>query len=330
MKNIPGHFSPTYTQASREDALFHYTTAAGLYGIFGSGEMWSTAYYCANDESELEAGKGVIEPLFRKETHKLIEERDPRVRVFVKRGTDIRDGVDNFEDRIISSALNVLCAYITCFCKPSGKEDFSHGLLSQWRGYGNDGGYALQFSREKLLAAIDGANKTGKLNYDLQDIYYAADNPLKDQVFKYKEAFVNSYLTHLNEITRPIAELLAKKTMPNPIAGLLNGPLEALLDYLVQTKNAHFSEERECRLSLIQLVQPCEGCLPVEYFNRNGLLVPYIKTPVSVFNILDCVEWVVIGPGPRLEARMKSVSQLIKQFGKDIKIRPSHIPYTRL
>ena len=35
---IPGHSLPTYSDAARDDALFHYTTANGLIGIFESGE----------------------------------------------------------------------------------------------------------------------------------------------------------------------------------------------------------------------------------------------------------------------------------------------------
>ena len=330
MNKIPGHTLPTFSDDSKEDALFHYTTANGLIGIFQDGEIWSTAYYCANDESELAVGQGILTPLFREESYRLREENDPRVEVFRQRGTDILNFADKFEKHISAIALNSLCAFITCFCKPRSKEDFHHGLLSQWRGYGSDGGYALQFSRNKLLRAIELATKTNKLNYDLQDVHYSSDNPLKEEVLAKKDAFVNAYMEHLDEMAKPLDELLKRTTMPNPIASLLNGPLEAFLNYLVQTKNKHFSEERECRLSLIQLVQPCDWNLPVKYFNRNGLIVPYTKTPKSSFNVLDCVEWIVIGPSSRLEAKMKSVAHLVKQFGQDIKIRPSHIPYTRL
>jgi len=122
MNKIPGHTLPTYSEDSREDALFHYTTGSGLIGILSSNEIWNTAYYCANDESELSVCKGVL------------------VHTFRNRGVDIRDYADKFEQTIISFALHVFCVYITCFCKPSSKEDFHHGLLSQWRGYGMDGG----------------------------------------------------------------------------------------------------------------------------------------------------------------------------------------------
>lgn len=326
MSEIPGHFSPTYCDTSREDALFHYTTASGLIGIFDTKEIWGTAYYCANDESELAAGKGVLAPLFRSTTHKLIEANDPRVQIFARRGVDIWEYADRFEQQIAGMVLSLLCAYITCFCKPTSKEDFTHGLLSQWRWYGSDGGYALHFSRKKLLAAIESANKTDGLNYDLQDVHYTVENPMRVAVLNHTNAFVQEYMNFLDELAEPLDS--SKNTMRSPIAGLLGGPLEAFLDYLIHTKNKHFGEERECRLSITQLSAGAD-LLPVQYVNRGGLLVPYTKTPRSSFNILDCIEWIVIGPGPRMGARFKSVCQLVRQSGREIKVRVSHIPFTR-
>lgn len=327
MSEIPGHLLPTYSDASREDALFHYTTANGLIGIFDTGEIWGTAYYCANDESELDAGKGILAPLFRSTTHKMLEANDPLVLTFLQRGVDIREYADHFEQQIAAMALSSLCAYITCFCKPTDKEDFHHGLLSQWRGYGADGGYALHFSRKKLLAALERSNKSDGLNYDLLDVHYTLENKMKTEVLRHKDAFISAYMNFLNELAEPID--LSKKTMRNPIAGLPGGPLESYLDYLVHTKNNHFSEERECRLSLIQLVSTVADSLPIHYFNRGGLLVPYTRTPRLSFNVLDCIEWIVIGPGPRMGARFKSVSQLVRLSGREIEVRASHIPFTR-
>jgi len=329
MAGIPGHTLPSYSNEVRDDTLFHYTTANGLSGIFETGVIWGTAYHCANDESELAAGKGALQQLFRAKTHELEEANDQRVLTLRRRGQDPLEFAAYFEQLVSATALSLLCAYITCFCKPNGKEDFHHGLLSQWRGYGVDGGYALQFSRKKLLAAIENANKIDGLNYELQDVHYSPENRLKDELLSHKEAFVDAYLAHLNEISQLLQQILENKTIPSPIADLTGGPLESLLDYLVQTKNQHFAEERECRLSLIQLVANCEGCLPVKFFNRGGLLVPYTKTPPS-FNVLDSVEWILIGPGPRLNARFKSVMHLVAEAGWDIKVRPSHIPFTRL
>jgi len=296
-------------------------------GILSKGDIWSTAYYCTNDESELAAGKGILGPLFRSKTYDLIRVSDSRVLTFARRGVDIREYAEQFEQFIVGMVFSSLCAYITCFCKPIIKEDFYNGLLSQWRGYGSDGGYALHFSRKKLIAAIDGANKSDRLNYDLRDVYYTINNPMKDEIIKYADAFISEYISFLDELAEPL--VLNKKTGRNPISALPGGPLEALINYLVYTKNEHFIEERECRLSLIQPVSTSDGCLSVQYFNRNGLLVPYIKTAVSSFNVLDCLEWIIVGPGPRMDARFKSVNQLVRRSGRDIKVRASQIPFSR-
>jgi len=139
-----------------------------------------------------------------------------------------------------------------------------------------DGGYALHFSRKKLLAAIENATKADEFSYELQDVHYTVENPLKAEVLRYTDAFVSAYMEFLDELAKPLD--FNKMTMPSPIARLPGGPLEALLGYLVHTKNKHFGEERECRLSLVQFVPASTGCQPVQYFNRGRLLVPYTNT----------------------------------------------------
>jgi hypothetical protein len=325
MNGLPSHLLPAYSEESREDTLFHYTTANGLLGILRNNEIWSTAYYCTNDESELSAGKGVLTSIFRSKTHQMIQEADPRVNIFRNRGVDIRDYADKFEQIILSLALHFFCVYITCFCKPSSEEDFLHGLLSQWRGYGIDGGYALQFSRAKLQARVEQVYKDDRLSYQLQDVYYSPDNPLKDEVLKHSEAFTSAYLNHLDTL---VNWDFNKQTMRSPIANLPGGPLESLLDFLIHTKNGHFNEEKECRMSLLEPVSSGSGVLPVDYFNRNGLLVPFIRTPTS-FTVLDCVDWIIVGPGPRIGDRFNSITQLVRKMGLEIKVRPSHIPFSR-
>jgi hypothetical protein len=325
MNKLPGHTLPTYSKDSREDALFHYTTGSGLIGILSSNEIWSTAYYCTNDESELNAGKGVLTPIFRSKTHDMIKEADPRVHTFTNRGVDTRYNADKFEQMILSFALHVVCVYITCFCKPSSKKDFHHGLLSQWRGYGIGGGYALQFSRTKLQDFVEQVNKNKDLNYELQDVYYTPDNPLKDEVVKHTDAFIGAYIDHLDTLANWNFD---QKTMQSPIASLPGGPLESLLDYIIHTKSGHFGEEKECRMSVLEPVSAESGVLPVDYFDRNGLIVPFTRAPRG-FNILDCFEWIIVGPEPRIEDRFNSVKQMVRKMGLKIKVRPSHIQFSR-
>ena len=324
---LPGHSLPTYSDQARDDALFHYTTANGLIGIFESGEMWSTAYYCANDEQELSAGSGVLLRLFRERAHQLRKANDSRALLFARRGVDIMDYADGFEHQLTALTLSSLVAYITCFCKPSHEEDFLHGLLSQWRGYGSDGGYALQFSRSRLVESIKIANNANDSNYDLEDVHYNSDNPLKERVLGQEAAFLDEFEKYLDELAKPIDSSCT--TIRNPIFELLKGPLIPLLDYLTCTKNMHFGEERECRLSHIQPAATGPSFRPVKRFSRNGLVVSYTSTPKNSFDVLSCVDWIVVGPGPRMAARFKAAGELVKHSGRKILVRPSHIPFTR-
>lgn len=326
--NLPEHALPNYSDEVRDDTLFHYTNANGLIGIFDSAEIWSTAYYCANDEQELSVGFGVLSRLFRERAHQLREANDPRAELFARRGVDIMSYAEGFERRLTALTMNSLVAYITCFYKPSAKEDFHHGLLSQWRGYGADGGYALQFSRTKLLDAIKKANKIDDLGYDLEDVYYTPENPLKERVLEQRNAFLEEFEKHLDELAMPIN--FSMKTVRNPIFDLLKGPLIPLLDYLTYTKNGHFAEERECRLSLVQPAAVGAAFRPVKRFSRNGLVVSYTTTPKESFDVLSAVDWILIGPGPRMGARFKAICELVKHSGREIHVRASHIPFTRI
>lgn len=327
MSNFPTHFLPNYTAQSKADALFHYTTAAGLIGILTSGQIWSTAYYCTNDESELTTGQGILRPLFYQEAHRLREAGDRRVQIFANRGVDIDHYADHFEKAIAGTALSQLCTYITCFFRPSDKEDFIHGLLSQWRAYGYDGGYALHFNRSKLQKMLDSFGDGESFEYDLQDVHYSPDNSLKAEVLSHKDAFLAAFHEYLDDLAQPLN--FEKRSRPSPIHSLPGGPLEAYLSYISHTKNHHFAEERETRLSITQFVPAKKGCQPVSYFNRDGLVIPYVRSPKDRLDILDCLEWVVVGPGPRLLARFKALSQLIRQLDREIEVRASHIPFTR-
>lgn len=325
MSDIPGHTSPSWSDDARDDALFHYTSAEGLIGIIQNREIWSTAYYCTNDETELSAGKGILTPMFLKATHAMVQSHAPLIQIFFQSGVDPREEyARKFEGMVTGLMLSQLGAYITCFCKATREEDFCHGLLSQWRAYGIDGGYAIQLSKKKILAAIA---KAKGFSFELQDVHYTSDNPFKDEVLKHGDAFVKAYMAFLERLAGDLD--FKAKSVPSPIASLWGGPLESLFDYLVHTKNQHFSEERECRLSLMDANSTEFATLPTNYFNRRGLIVPYKKVTRETLSFVDCIEWIVVGPNPRMAARFKSVGELVRASGLQIEVRPSHIPFIR-
>ena len=66
----------------------------------------------------------------------------------------------------------------------------------------------------------------------------------------------------------------------------------------------------------------------VEFFNKNGVLVPYIKTPQLSEPFIDCIEGIIVGPGVNQDVRYQGVSRLLKSLKLEIDVRLSKIPYT--
>jgi hypothetical protein len=149
-----------------------------------------------NDESELQSGKDVLARIFRSKTAELNRNDDPMVGLFASRGVRIYDYADGFEKTIIAQTLNALCVYITCFCRANDEQDFRDGRLSQWRGYGNDGGYAIQFSRRKLMDALKKSADEQHVAYDLQDVVYSNESHFRENLLGHSSKFEEAYLDH--------------------------------------------------------------------------------------------------------------------------------------
>ena len=311
-----------------DDAIFHYTNADGLFGILTRKEIWSTAYFTTNDESELSAVEGVLADLCKEFTTQLVNDKHEYADLVRKHGINIFDYPEEFEEIWFDSMDETFDIYITCFCRAKSELEYQDGLLSQWRGYGGTGGYALQFSHAKLTGWTTRTliNKESH-KYAFHDVSYSLDNPFKEIVLNHKDFFQEAYMNYLD---RAVMSLQEPEKGPEPMennSGFIlpdnfAEPLMALLLYRILTKNSHFSEERECRMSIFD---PPDD---IEFFIRNGVIVPYTKTPQASESFMDCIEGVIVGPGADQQVRYQGVQHLLKSLDMEIEVRLSKIPYT--
>ena len=312
------------------DAMFHYTNADGLHGILSNGEIWSTAYFTTNDASELNTGKGVLTNIFIERTYELFFENHPCISLYRRRGQNIFELASRFENLLFKACIDTRQIYITCFCRTDSEPEFQNGLLSQWRGYGSSNGYALQFSRSKLTKWIDEIHQNGgQCTYSLDDVHYSFENEHKDNVLLLKEAYLEIYMNYLDKLVKMEQELgaligLIDVTPDIPSGSSIDEAVRHFVQYRSLTKNKHFSEENECRL-IANVTNHYGG---IHFFNRNGVLVPYIKTPKIAENFLDCIEGIIVSPGANQEVRYQSVKLFFKSLNMKIDIRLSQIPYT--
>jgi hypothetical protein len=109
--------------------LFHYTTATGLRGIIGDGNIFATDTRFFNDTSEFEYGRALLhEPLVRFGSV-LMDVGLPSLHSHLVDRLEARGGYDVF---------------VSCYCE---RDD----LVSQWRGYASGGaGYSIGFPWREL------------------------------------------------------------------------------------------------------------------------------------------------------------------------------------
>ena len=166
--------------ADEHPDLYHYTTAEGLKGIISSQQLWATHIEYLNDVEE-HIG------FFTRRLPDLLDKpvREALAEAMKKPAIPIPDDFD--KEGAVQEDKNVLCKmirdhtlafnnpYVSSFCGVSSPEAARDGLLSQWRGYGSDGGYAIVFETKGLDLLLAAENKTfgyqfggwGNANYHL-------------------------------------------------------------------------------------------------------------------------------------------------------------------
>lgn len=149
--------------------LLHYTTAVGLQGIIESQQLWATNISYLNDAEEHTGFfdrrlPHLLQPAIEKALNELSKMDFGKKYLEEVGGTDnAHNDLAKFSAAIRSVALKFNAPYITSFCRAISPDAASDGLLSQWRGYGADGGYAIVFGTESLENLLSEESK--RFNY---------------------------------------------------------------------------------------------------------------------------------------------------------------------
>lgn len=123
--------------------LYHYTDADGLLGIVKTRTLWATDVQFLNDGSELVYAADKISSHAR-DRAKELERSRPSDHWDSGRAEALYGVADGLDDHADGTAARV---YVSCFCTQGD-------LLSQWRGYGRAGGFALGFDTADLAPVL--------------------------------------------------------------------------------------------------------------------------------------------------------------------------------
>jgi len=291
--------------------LFHYTTAAGLGGILKDKSLWATHSSCLNDEEEIFGFYDRILPLILRPILPRISDSD-----FEKNISGFKKAASLWHDY-----------YITSFATTDDKLVSKNGLLSQWRAYGSDGGYAIVLD----TAALDDVlRKEGEaypdIPYHLGNVQYRLNDKRRTN----------------DQVTNGMIENLEKAYEEFERSGKDKGA-EDLAKWLTTLslffKHEGFEEEKEVRLVLPQLGPGLEfepelqsvKQHPVLSRTRNGEIIPYVELCIqkekNVRQHLP-IKRIIVGPHRDKHDRKRAVQLLLKQHGlsPDI-VGVSDIPY---
>ena len=181
--------------------------------------------------------------------------------------------------------------YVTCFCE-------SGDLLSQWRAYGSDHGYAVEFETDALEAALARIPAYGKM---LMQVRYGGEEAVSVVSAAVQSVSADTNLGHVSVHAHYMALQLSAM-----LAGV---------------KNPGFREEREWRL----IAAFEAGDIDIRKFRPTPMaIIPYIEIPFP----LDAVMSITVGPGRHALLRKLGVERLMRTLKCDA--RTSDAPTCRL
>ncbi len=313
--------------------LFHYTGISGLKGILESQTLWATHYKYLNDEEEIIHFKPRMEKLILSILEQVNHDRQLS---FSPEDLKIEAAkiVDCFYNVLLGDKSNPPLAepYITSFCRADNENVEKHGLLSQWLGYGQGGGYAVVFDAPVLKNLV--GEECNKWYYSFLhggDVAYsdASEEEIRQEIGIHLETLKNGFAEFLATLkTKPDPEPLEKTYFP-------------LLAAACRYKHWGFKEEKEFRIIAIPSnsetvnelrKQPGDSLKekPKKHFIRSGTAIPY----VSLLEGITCspakplpIKRIIIGPHQEKEKRKTAIEILLNQLGIRAEVSVSAIPY---
>jgi hypothetical protein len=311
-------------------SIFHYTDAAGLVGIVTSKSLFATHYRCLNDSTEAKVIRDLIMPILEREvaivTPKLIERGWLKPAFYEEYGANgHRIQAESIYRAIVQTIDNVSPYFVLSFCRHDENTDqFEHGLLSQWRGYSNGGGVAIEFDEAGIDAFLH--------SEDAQFIYGVSKT--SDVLYENFESLFKP------EQFEGLAGALIAKLFGNQDTSQITGKKnidEVIRDYILVApflKHAGFREEREYRMVLAP-VRKRHGDKgfkgehkPIKFRIRNGSIVPYVEIFETKDTILP-IRSVIVGPHADQEMLLEAVEMILENAGVKAEVRTSQIPFRR-
>ncbi len=326
--------------------VYHYTDERGFEGIVRSNTLWATFYKDLNDTTEVTA---LREPLRHALGNYFIQTIRTKARNSLKvtmeskrRGGVVawaQSAAQGLVSALYESALeraggrNLVDPYIVSFCSHSERYEQKNGLLSQWRGYGRDGGYCIVFDTKRLADLVAREQDHHYYVYgSIWPVAYAHDS------FDINERFPNLVSGCAEVFAAAIEHQMAHRENRNPNVEIPSEQLAYFISGVTMFKHQGFREEAEVRLSALvgneHTVELGRQQDPSFVFAPLKEVHPGVRSDGSPKRFIKLFEAlggaplpivrVIVGPSRHQNENVERAQALV---GPSIPVSPSETPY---
>lgn len=321
--------------------LFHYTNFAGLKGILQTQSLWATHYRYLNDASELQLMRSEL----AERLYPFIREKVQHVFVnasFSKKNemraaggvpTIAKSEAERFTEAFYATAFEeegnrggIAVPYITSFCSHSDDHPYEqrNGLLSQWRAYGEEDGFALVFNTKKLIQQY-------KKDWEFYDT--AAGSCLGDVVYQGdEEAFKENFQETTDRLITMYGQLVSGEEWD------VGQCFPETIMMFARLKHQAFREEREVRALAFPMTDQIfkkhkevnpdfeASGKPVKNVEKRSDGTPYIVTLNDEVGRPLPINRIIVGP----QAKQNQMAEEIREIvGSNIEIHRSETPLVK-
>lgn len=311
--------------------LFHYTGIDGLKGIVKSQTLRATHATYLSDTTEILAFQDRLPALLNPAVTKIIRDfsrQSTANKILVANIGGETKAPSAISTRITTAMFRALFGssdiepfsepYVTSFCTPATEEISAHGLLSQWRGYGQGGGYAIVFDTARLKIFLKEEYEKWRYSLFLGDVIYSSESD---------EKIREEFGPHLDQLATSIKNWLITRGADEA----LETTFDPLTRCACRYKHWGFHEEKEKRIvALLQHNHISSAEKPRNIFTRGSAPIPCIYLFEGITDLPRKplpITRIIVGPHGKIDSNLRDVGSILKECRLDIPVSKSDIPY---
>jgi hypothetical protein len=291
--------------------------------------IFATHYDFLNDLREGRAIEELLASIFEKQLRvlipKLVKEGLLPSKIYEEHGKSIYElEAKKLVSIMVTVTNDTTPIFVVSFCKhDQNSREFDHGLLSQWRGYGGEGGFAIEFDENGIDELIHTESKKPLYTGIKSDVVsYKNYERLFDS--KKFEGVATETIRAAFEAKGVDISIFAKKKDFNEVYE----PFVATLPFL---KDSSFEEEREYRIvaavarpSLLK--EPKNAGGEIEFQKRGNMVTPYVKLFRGIDRKLP-IKSIIVGPHRFQEKQKYAVMLACERFELKPAVKISTVPF---